>query len=66
MVLLSVQSACRKKRDFKRKIYIGRRTNCSRIKEVLQKLSDPHMKLSKGTVSLLMKCGILLNGMSVI
>ena len=44
MVLFSVKISCRKKRNVKRKVYIKRKANCSRIKEILIEFSDSFME----------------------
>ena len=44
LVLFSVKISCRKKRNVKRKVYIKRKANCSRIKEMLIEFSDSFME----------------------
>ena len=44
MVLFSVKISCRKKRNVKRKVYIKRKANCRRIKEMLIEFSDSLME----------------------
>lgn len=66
MVLFFVEYVCWKKRDFKCKIYIERKINCSCMKEMLYKFFDFYRELFKGMMFLLMKYGIFLDGMFVI
>ena len=44
MVLFSVKTSCRKKKNVKRKVYIKRKANCSRIKEMLNEFADSFME----------------------
>ena len=44
MVLFSVKISCRKKKNVKRKVYIKRKANCSRIKEMLIEFADSFME----------------------
>ena len=44
MVLFSVKTSCRKKKNVKRKVYIKRKANCSHIKEMLNEFADSFME----------------------
>lgn len=43
MILFSVKTLCRKKKNVKRKVYIKKKANCSRIKEMLNEFAESFM-----------------------